>query len=164
MTKKGVDFIRRTQLTDPDVAGADVAGADAEEAAAFPVRILLVDAMGELGAWWGVADLAFVGGSMGSRGGQNMIEPAAYGAAVSFGPNTRNFRDVVSLLLNANAAIVVQDGDQMAQFVRKGIEDPEWRTAIGNRAKELVLSQRGAADKTVQLILEQVNRAAKSNN
>jgi 3-deoxy-D-manno-octulosonic-acid transferase len=41
-----------------------------------------------IGAWWGTAQIAFVGGSMGSRGGQNMIEPAAYGAAVSFGPNT----------------------------------------------------------------------------
>lgn len=159
LTKRGVDFIRRTQLTDPDVAGSDVALSEVEVAAPFPIRVLLVDAMGELGAWWGVADLAFVGGSMGSRGGQNMIEPAAYGAAVSFGPNTRNFRDVVSLMLGANAAVVVQDGDQMAQFVRKGIEDLEWRTAIGNRAKELVLSQRGAANKTVQLILEQVNRS-----
>jgi len=44
------------------------------------------------------ADAGYVGGSMGSRGGQNMIEPAAYGAAVSFGPQTRNFRDVVRLM------------------------------------------------------------------
>ena len=57
-------------------------------------RVLLVDVVGELGAWWGTAEIAFVGGSMGDRGGQNMIEPAAYGAAVCFGPNTGNFRDV----------------------------------------------------------------------
>ncbi|MBL8826492.1 MAG: 3-deoxy-D-manno-octulosonic acid transferase, partial [Planctomycetaceae bacterium] len=43
-------------------------------------RILLVDTIGELGAWWGTAAIGFVGGSLGSRGGQNMIEPAAYGA------------------------------------------------------------------------------------
>ena len=54
--------------------------------------ILLVDTVGELGAWWGAAQIAFVGGSFGRRGGQNMIEPAAYGAAVCFGPNTWNFR------------------------------------------------------------------------
>ena len=47
-------------------------------------RLLLVDVIGELGAWWGLTDIALVGGSMGSRGGQNMIEPAAYGAAVCF--------------------------------------------------------------------------------
>ena len=42
-------------------------------------RVLLVDVVGELGAWWGTAHIAFVGGSLGNRGGQNMIEPAAYG-------------------------------------------------------------------------------------
>ena len=71
--------------------------------------ILLVDTVGELGAWWGTATIAFVGGSFGSRGGQNMIEPAAYGAAVSFGPNTWNFRDIVAALLAADAAVVVRD-------------------------------------------------------
>ena len=48
-------------------------------------RILLVDTVGELGAWWGTATIAYVGGSMGPRNGQNMIEPAGYGAAVVFG-------------------------------------------------------------------------------
>ncbi len=62
-------------------------------------RACLVDVVGELGAWWGTAQIAFVGGSLGNRGGQNMIEPAAYGAAVSFGPNTRNFRDIVAAML-----------------------------------------------------------------
>ncbi len=71
--------------------------------------ILLVDVIGELGAWWGTAQIAFVGGSMGSRGGQNMIEPAAYGAAVSFGPNTWNFRDIVAAMLDRHAAVVVGD-------------------------------------------------------
>ena len=63
------------------------------------VRILLVDTIGELSAWWGTAAIGFVGGSLGNRGGQNMIEPAAYGVAACFGPNTRNFRDVVQMLV-----------------------------------------------------------------
>src|SRR5688500_13543644 len=53
-----------------------------------PFRILLVDTIGELSAWWGTATIGFVGGSLGSRGGQNMVEPAAYGVATCFGPNT----------------------------------------------------------------------------
>ena len=85
-------------------------------------RILLVDVVGELGAWWGTAHIAFVGGSMGSRGGQNMIEPAAYGAAVSFGPNTWNFRDIVAAMLAHDAAVVVNDGRQFTQFVRRCLE------------------------------------------
>src|SRR5690606_3252071 len=83
------------------------------------VRVLLVDQVGELAAWWGTATIAYVGGSMGERQGQNMIEPAAYGCAVSFGPKTRNFRDVVSTLLAADAALVVKDGAELTEFVRR---------------------------------------------
>ena len=80
-------------------------------------RILLVDVVGELGAWWGTAQIALVGGSLCNRGGQNMIEPAAYGAAVCFGPNTRNFRDIVAVMLARDAAVVVHDAGQFRDFV-----------------------------------------------
>ena len=97
-------------------------------------RILLVDVVGELGAWWGTAQIAFVGGSLGNRGGQNMIEPAAYGAAVCFGPNTRNFRDIVATMLARQAAVVVADAEQLAGFVRRCLEDPAYAAALGDRA------------------------------
>jgi 3-deoxy-D-manno-octulosonic-acid transferase len=111
-------------------------------------RVLLVDVVGELGAWWGTARIAFVGGSMGSRGGQNMIEPAAYGAAVSFGPNTWNFRDIVSAMLQHNAAVVVDDAGQFTQFVRRCLDEPEYATALGQRAQRFVQSQLGATERT----------------
>jgi len=115
-------------------------------------RVLLVDAMGELGAWWGRAQIAFVGGSMGARGGQNMIEPAAYGAAVAFGPNTSNFRDVVALMLARQAAVVVADGEQLAAFVRRCLAEPDFAAELGRRARQLVLEQVCAADRTCQLL------------
>ena len=62
--------------------------------------MILIDTIGELGAVWGLADVAFVGGSLQpGRGGQNMMEPAAYGASVMFGPHTANFRETVDQLL-----------------------------------------------------------------
>ncbi len=115
-------------------------------------RILLVDAVGELGYWWGTAHIAFVGGSMTSRGGQNMIEPAGYGAAVSFGPNTWNFRDVVSLMRERNAAVVVRDQQQLEDFVRRCLSDLAYADDLGQRAQQLVLQQQGAADRTVRLL------------
>jgi 3-deoxy-D-manno-octulosonic-acid transferase len=115
-------------------------------------RVLLVDTIGELGAWWGTAQIAFVGGSFGSRGGQNMIEPAAYGAAVSFGPNTWNFRDIVAALMAADAAVVVQDPQALDAFVRRCVEDPAYATALGTRAQQLVQSQLGATKRTIALI------------
>ncbi len=115
-------------------------------------RVLLVDVVGELGAWWGTARIALVGGSLGNRGGQNMIEPAAYGAAVSFGPNTRNFRDVVTSLLARDAAVVVHNVDELAQFVGRCLQKPAYASALGHRARSLVLAQIGATQRTVALL------------
>jgi len=115
-------------------------------------QILLVDVVGELGAWWGTAQIAFVGGSMGTRGGQNMIEPAAYGAAVSFGPNTWNFRDVVSTMLDRRAAVVVHDQAELMAFVRRTLEDSAWAGDLGGRARALVAEQLGATERTLGLL------------
>lgn len=118
----------------------------------LPPPVLLVDAVGELGAWWGTAQVAFVGGSLGSRGGQNMIEPAAYGAAVSFGPNTRNFREVVAALVDRDAAVVVRDGAELEAFVRRCLTDPRYAADLGARARALVAEQLGATRRTVDLM------------
>jgi 3-deoxy-D-manno-octulosonic-acid transferase len=115
-------------------------------------RILLVDTVGELAAWWGTAHIAYVGGSMGHRGGQNMIEPAAFGAAVSFGPHTHNFRDVVGLLCEHDAAIVVRDGAELQAFVAGCLEDPAHTDELGRRAQRLVAQQRGATERTLELL------------
>jgi 3-deoxy-D-manno-octulosonic-acid transferase len=116
------------------------------------VRITLVDAIGELRAWWGLARIGFVGGSLGSRGGQNMIEPAAYGCAVSFGPNTQNFRDVVGLLLQAEGAVVVHDRQELAAFAERCLREPAFADALGGRAQQVVASQLGATRRTLDLI------------
>ncbi len=114
--------------------------------------IVFIDTVGELGAWWGSAHIAFVGGSFGSRGGQNMIEPAAYGAAVSFGPNTRNFRDIVAALLAAEAAVVVQNAQELEAFVRRCLNEPAYAVGLGTRGQALVQSQLGATRRTVTLL------------
>jgi 3-deoxy-D-manno-octulosonic-acid transferase len=117
-------------------------------------RALLVDTTGELGWWWGTSRIAFVGGSLdGKRGGQNMLEPAAYGAAVSFGPSTRNFRDEVRRLLAADAAVVVADGAALTEFVRQCLETEGFAAALGGRAAQLVASQRGSTAATAAAIL-----------
>jgi 3-deoxy-D-manno-octulosonic-acid transferase len=115
-------------------------------------RVLLVDTVGELAAWWGMAAIAYVGGSMGSRGGQNMIEPAAFGAAVSFGPHTENFRDVTALLLDNRAAVVVRDGQELSAFVQRCLEEEEYAELLGARARDLVARQGGACSATLRLL------------
>lgn len=141
LQQSGLPWIRRTQL-ESESPTLDP-----------PPSALLVDTVGELGAWWGTASVGFVGGSFGSRGGQNMLEPAAYGVATCFGPNTRNFRDIVAKLLEVEGAEVVCDREQFEQFVTRTLEEPAWAEALGQRARELVLSQQGATARTVDLLL-----------
>ena len=81
-----------------------------------------------------------------------MLEPAAYGVATCFGPNTWNFRDIVSQLLAAEGAVVVRDRDQLERFVRRTLDDPKWAQDLGQRARQLVLSGKGAAARTVELL------------
>ncbi len=121
--------------------------------------VLLLDTLGELGACWGLADIAFVGGSLTRRGGQNMIEPAAYGAAVLFGPNTWNFRDVVQLLLGGDAARVVRSGEELTAALAGFLADPESGRRMGRRARDLVATQQGATLKTVEFLLPALNAA-----
>ncbi|GHT09923.1 3-deoxy-D-manno-octulosonic acid transferase [Planctomycetales bacterium] len=137
LNAKGVTWQRRSELSAASTPAA---------------RILLVDSIGELGAWWGTASVAFVGGSFGKRGGQNMIEPAAYGAAVSFGPNTKNFRDITDLMVQSNAAVTVHDQFEMEQFVRRCLVQPEYALELGTAAKNLVQNQLGATHRTLELL------------
>ena len=115
-------------------------------------RILLIDRMGELAAWWGTASIAFVGGTFGDREGQNMIEPAAYGAAVAVGPRTKNFRDVMALLTEADAITIVHHAIDLEHFVRRCLENPAAAAEQGKRARAVVESQLGATDRTVDLL------------
>jgi 3-deoxy-D-manno-octulosonic-acid transferase len=123
-------------------------------------KVLLVDVVGELGAWWGLADVGFVGGSLGQRGGQNMIEPAAYGVAVCFGPNTWNFRDVVSLLLSCHGAVVVRDQTELTSFLRRCMEHPDDAQRLGHAAQQLVFQQQGATRHTMELLRRLIHSPA----
>ncbi len=114
-----------------------------------PDTVLISDTIGELAAWWSLAQAAFVGGSFGSRGGQNMIEPAAAGAAVCFGPNTWNFTKTVDMMLGAQVAEVVESEQQLRQFVERCLTDPRWARDRGQTARQFVLAQRGAVQRTL---------------
>ena len=79
---------------------------------------------------------------------------AAYGVAVSFGPYTRNFRTEVSELLKAEAAIVVQDGTELTNFVNQCLVDPAYSRKIGTRAQKLIEKHQGGTKLTALRILD----------
>jgi 3-deoxy-D-manno-octulosonic-acid transferase len=157
LERSGLRWQLRSRLGTQNTAPSRVPLSDAPLPADPEARVLLVDTTGELGWWWGTAAIAFVGGSLdGKRGGQNMLEPAAYGAAVAFGPHTRNFRDEVRRLLTAGAAVVVDDGPALTDFLRDCLEIDGFAAALGGRAADLVASQRGSTAATAGAILRKL--------
>jgi 3-deoxy-D-manno-octulosonic-acid transferase len=138
LERSGQPFVRRSQMARPVANGESV---------------VLVDTFGELGALWGLADLAFVGGSLdGRRGGQNMIEPAGYGAAVMFGPHIWNFKDAVNRLLEHQAAVQVHDAAELEREAIRLMQDAAARARLGAAAQRFVLSQQGATERTLDFL------------
>ncbi|MFY9255779.1 MAG: 3-deoxy-D-manno-octulosonic acid transferase [Fuerstiella sp.] len=115
--------------------------------------VILLDTIGELNACWGLADIAFVGGSFGTRGGQNMLEPAAYGAAVIVGPNTSNFREIVQQLSQANGIIKLARESELQTQVSELLQRPLRRWQLGQAAQTTVINQQGAVDRTIRLLV-----------
>lgn len=107
-------------------------------------RIFLGDSVGELRWWWGLANIGFVGGSFGDRGGQNMIEPCAYGVATCFGPNTRNFADIVHILLEEKACEQLQSPEELRPWVESMLIDSKKRDAMSSQAIQVCQRHRGA--------------------
>lgn len=112
--------------------------------------VLLLDTVGELSAAWGLADMGYVGGSLECRrGGQSMIEPAAFAVPVCFGPNTWNFRSTVEELLRRQAARQIAGRTELRQVLQEWVADPNRASEIGRRARQLVQEQQGAIDRTL---------------
>jgi 3-deoxy-D-manno-octulosonic-acid transferase len=115
--------------------------------------IILVDTLGELRFVWGLADIAFVGGSMdGKRGGQNMIEPAAYGSAVFFGDKIWNFKQVAQQLIQAGGASMISSPTVLESTARNLLANESLRMQMGRNAKDFVISQQGATARTIIML------------
>ncbi len=119
------------------------------------VTIILLDTIGELPATYELAHIVFVGGSLVDKGGHNVLEPAASGAAVVTGAHTHNFQAIVELMNEANAIVQLPPlagSDDVAHVFSKLLADPAERAELGRRAKQLVIDNQGAAQRTIELI------------
>lgn len=105
--------------------------------------VIVVDCMGLLGSLYALADVAFVGGSLVKKGGQNPIEPAAAGKPVLFGPDMSDFPDVSRILIEAGGAIQVQDARELTEQCARLLGKPELAMEIGRRARFAVVEHQG---------------------
>jgi 3-deoxy-D-manno-octulosonic-acid transferase len=153
LEKSGLEFVRRSAMTSdkPDIQARE--GVVSPSLARRAHTVVLVDTIGELGPLWGLADVAFVGGSLdGRRGGQNMIEPAAFGAAVTFGPHVWNFKEPARRLVEVGGAYQASSPADLEQVVRWLLVDVKERQAAGKAAWAFVLAQQGATERTLDLL------------
>ncbi|MBF0141240.1 MAG: 3-deoxy-D-manno-octulosonic acid transferase [Magnetococcales bacterium] len=129
---------------------------------AWPDAVLLVDQVGWLTRLYAMAHLVFVGGSLIPHGGQNMLEPAGWGLPVTFGPHTFNFKDAVHLLVEAGAALVVHNEEDLFLACRRLLQEPDVWHQMGQKGREVVAANSGALARTLQEItplLEELRRA-----
>lgn len=119
--------------------------------AAPAADLIIVDRVGVLGDLYALADIAFVGGGFHSAGLHSVLEPAAYGSPVIFGPRHSGSRDA-GLLLHAGGARSAAGPTQLIETLRVWLEDPEARRTAGAAAKRVVEANAGSTERSVALI------------
>ena len=139
LSLRRIPFVRRSA---PDAAAQELRGA-----------VLLLDTLGELAAIYRYSNIAFVGGSLVPRGGHNILEPAFFARAILTGPHTENFRDILSCFERGQAVVRCTTKNLGITFLMLLRESAE-REALGQRAQQVLLEQRGATARSVARILE----------
>ncbi|MCU6668359.1 lipid IV(A) 3-deoxy-D-manno-octulosonic acid transferase [Enterobacteriaceae bacterium H4N4] len=115
-------------------------------------QVVIGDTMGELMLLYGIADLAFVGGSLVERGGHNPLEAAAHAIPVLMGPHTLNFKDICARLEQASGLITVTDAATLTKEVSSLLTDADYRNFYGRHAVEVLYQNQGALQRLLQLL------------
>jgi 3-deoxy-D-manno-octulosonic-acid transferase len=139
-------------------AGLGIAQRGRGEPATPDTAIYLADTMGELGIFYRLARLVFLGGSFGPEGGHNPYEPAILGAAILTGPRHRHFDEAISALTVAGGAMVVEGGVELGETVSRLLSDNR-AEEMGRAARSYVNGQSGSLNATVQLLADFLPRA-----
>jgi 3-deoxy-D-manno-octulosonic-acid transferase len=137
---RGLAVARRSAM---EPAGAPAAG---------QAQALLLDTVGELRAFYRYATVAFVGGSLVPHGGQNILEPAQFARPVVVGPHMFNFREMTRAFREAGALCQVGSPAELAPALEELFADEAARNAMGEAARRLLESSRGATDRAIEAI------------
>ena len=133
-------------------AGLSYTTRSSGEVPSTSTQVVVGDTMGELMLLYGIADLAFVGGSLVERGGHNPLEPAAHAIPVLMGPHTFNFKDICARLEQASGLITVTDAASLEKEVSSLLADADYRSFYGRHAVEVLYQNQGALQRLLQLL------------
>lgn len=151
-------FVRRTDLAVPGPGITSESGANSN---GIPdeATVLLLDSIGELASLYRLADGAFVGGSLVNAGGHNILEPAAFGKVPVFGPSMENFAAIASRFVEAGAAIQVGSPEDAGVEWIELLNNPDKMKRMGDAAKQLVETSRGALDRALAEVARRLSGA-----
>jgi 3-deoxy-D-manno-octulosonic-acid transferase len=150
-------FIRRSQLPISGPAQSQARSPSGNSTMPDDVTVLLIDSIGELASLYRLADGVFVGGSLVSSGGHNILEPAAFGKIPVFGPSMENFSEIASRFISAGAAIQVESPEDAGVAWIELLRDPQRRSKMGETARRLIEESRGATDRAVAEIAKRLD-------
>jgi 3-deoxy-D-manno-octulosonic-acid transferase len=109
--------------------------------------------MGELSKLYAIGDIIFLGASLVPLGGQNPVEPALWAKPILSGPSYEDFEEIFVHLLKKGGAIIVRSARELGESFNMLLEEPEKARLMGNNAKEVVLSLKGASQRHASVIL-----------
>lgn len=121
---------------------------------------LLLDSLGELASVYRLATAAFIGGTLVPTGGHNPLEAARFGVPIAVGPSMENFREIAEAFDRAAAWQRVRDAGELAAAWDGWVGDPASGTAVGERGRALLEANRGALERTLELLTPLVARCA----
>jgi len=142
---EGAVLARRAALDDP---ATDWGGVD----------VLLGDSMGEMDAWYALAECAVIGGSLKPFGSQNLIEACAVGCPVIVGPSTFNFAEAAEQAIEAGAAVRVADAQGAISAALRLLADAPAAAAMGGAGEAFAAAHRGATQRTLDALTPLVAR------
>ncbi|MFA4904243.1 MAG: 3-deoxy-D-manno-octulosonic acid transferase [Desulfobaccales bacterium] len=119
--------------------------------------VVIIDTIGDLFTLYGLADVTFIGGSLVPHGGQNILEPAAWGRAPIYGPHLENFLWAKAILEEVGAGIMVTDADSLAQAVERFLAQTELNLELGRLAQAALIPHQGASRRQAELIASLVH-------
>ena len=115
-------------------------------------NIIIVDVIGELFKVYSLASIVFCGGSLVPKGGQNILEAAAWGKVIFYGPSMEDFSQEKTLLEAAGCGITIRNGEELFSGMMQMLVNPEALTRRGEKGRAVVLANIGASQRYADLI------------
>jgi 3-deoxy-D-manno-octulosonic-acid transferase len=116
------------------------------------MQVWLIDTLGELLLFYGIADICTVAGSFGNTGGHNILEPALFKKCITFGPNMKNAQALAAGLLAENAALQDKNFTELLSTIDRLIQVPQERKTLGEKSSAFLSQNSGATQKSLSML------------